>query len=296
MHRFQKLAVCLSRTDTDAGLIEYAAMVARLGTAEEVRFVHVLANEPERDDERTAGEIRAAVDPHFAGVRDSVRRSFDVLRGPLLDTLLEYAAANKIDLMFLGHRSSHPGRRSLARRLAMKVPCSVWMAPEGSPTKIERILVPIDFSEPAADAMRVAISLGNLADAECIALHSYFNEAVITFEGYDQVLRGEEEAAYQKFLRTVDTQGVNVRFLLEEGANVAHVIGRTAEREGADLLVMATRGRSRSAAILLGSVTEEMLQETRMPLLVVKHFGARIEVLEALLNRLLRPRSSLHTD
>jgi nucleotide-binding universal stress UspA family protein len=178
----------------------------------------------------------------------------------------------------------------------MKAPCSVWMAPEGSPATLDRILAPIDFSEPAADSMRVATSLAKLAGAECLALHTYFNEAVVTYEGYDQVLRGEEMQAYHKFMRAIDSQGIDVRLLLEEGVNVAHVIGRVAKREGADLIVMATRGRSRSAAILLGSVTEDMLMETRVPLLVVKHFGARIEVLEALLNRLFRPRTSLHTD
>ena len=48
---------------------------------------------------------------------------------------------------------------------------------------------------------------------------------------------------------------------------------------------MGTRGRSRSAAILLGSVTEETIIETGLPLLAVKHFGARMGVLQALLDR-----------
>lgn len=33
MHRYRHLMVGLARTDADAGLIRYAAMVARLGTA-----------------------------------------------------------------------------------------------------------------------------------------------------------------------------------------------------------------------------------------------------------------------
>ena len=42
VHRYRRLAVGLTRTATDTGLLRYAAMVARLGTAIEVRFVHVL--------------------------------------------------------------------------------------------------------------------------------------------------------------------------------------------------------------------------------------------------------------
>jgi hypothetical protein len=84
--------------------------------------------------------------------------------------------------------------------------------------------------------------------------------------------------------------------LFDEGANAAHAIERVAEREQADLIVMGTRGRSRSAAILLGSVTEQTLIETRLPLLAVKHFGARMSVLQALLDRRFLHSGGLHTD
>ena len=42
MQRFQHLMVCLTRSESDFGLIRYVAMLARLDTAMEVRFVHVL--------------------------------------------------------------------------------------------------------------------------------------------------------------------------------------------------------------------------------------------------------------
>ena len=53
---------------------------------------------------------------------------------------------------------------------------------------------------------------------------------------------------------------------------------------------MGTRGRSRSAALLLGSETEHVMRETTLPVIAVKHFGARLRFLEALLARRLRPR------
>jgi len=51
---------------------------------------------------------------------------------------------------------------------------------------------------------------------------------------------------------------------------------------------MATRGRSRSATILLGSVTEGVIIEARTPVLVVKHFGNRLGVLQVLMDRRFR--------
>ncbi|MBK5290709.1 MAG: universal stress protein, partial [Acidobacteriia bacterium] len=116
------------------------------------------------------------------------------------------------------------------------------------------------------------------------------------YEGYDRVLRGEEEQAYREFIAPINCQGVNVTPLFEEGANVPHVINRVAARQGVDLIVMATRGRSGSSSILLGSVTEEMILETRVPLLAVKHFGARLGVLQALLDRRFLQKGGVRTD
>jgi nucleotide-binding universal stress UspA family protein len=249
------------------------------------------------DHDRALAELQAAVQVHFADVPASAQIAYDVLPGPLVDRLLAHAAEKGVDLLFVGDHGGPADRKRLARRLAMKAPCSVWLVPEGSPATLQRVLIPIDFSEPAADSLRVATSLARLSgDAECLVLHAYFNEAVITYEEYDQVLRGQEKQAYQQFIAPINCQGVKVTPLFEEGVNAAHVIGRVVERHGVDLIVMATRGRSRSAAILLGSVTEEMILETRVPLLAVKHFGARLGVLQALLDRRFWHRGGLHTD
>jgi hypothetical protein len=58
---------------------------------------------------------------------------------------------------------------------------------------------------------------------------------------------------------------------------------------------MATRGRSRSASILLGSVTDDTILETRIPLLVVKHSKYGWACLAAA-DRRFRQRSGPQTD
>jgi len=131
--------------------------------------------------------------------------------------------------------------------------------------------------------------------SQLLALHVYFNEAVVTYEGYDSVLRGQEEETWRKFIAPIDCQEVEVTPLFEESSHVAAAIRRVVEREGVDLVVMGTRGRSRSASILLGSVTEEMIIDAKVPLLAVKHFGARMSVLEALLDRRFFLTGGTHT-
>ena len=301
MHRYRNFMVALAGTDEDAGLIRQATFLARLGTAKEICFVHVMAGPAGATDapghDEALERLKNAVERHSAGMPTSVQVSHEILMGPLTDQLLAHAAERQVDLLLLGHRLDPPGRKPLARRLAMKAPCSVWMLPKDSRLSLRRILVPIDFSEPAADSLRVAISLAALnKGSECLAMHVYFNEAVITYEEYDRVLRGQEEQAFRQFIAPINCYGVKVTPLFDEAANVAHCIGRAVQEHGVDLIVMATRGRSRSSSILLGSVAEEMIIETRVPILVVKHFGARLGVLQALLDRRFRHQGNLRTD
>lgn len=282
MHRFRRLTVALSHTDTDTDLLAYTAAVARLGTVAEVNVVHVRKSDAADDLLTISRAIETDAAAQLAAVPPGVARSFDVVEGPRLDTLLAHVSAKQTDVLLLGHRRAHPGRWALARRLAMQAPCSIWMVPEGSPPTLRRVLVPVDFSEPSADALRVGASLAKMTGAECLALHVYFNEARVTFENYDRALREREQEAYAKFVAPLALD-VPVVAVFEEGANPAHVINRVAVDRGCDLVVMATRGRSRSAAILLGSVTEETITDTPLPLLVVKHYGAQIGALRALL-------------
>src|SRR5688572_23270214 len=129
MHRFRRLAVGLANNDSDAPLIRYVAMICRLGTVEEVNFIHVLSRASAPlpmivDYAAVHCDVLRRVQEHFASAPPAVRVACDVLDGPLTDQLLAYTAQQQIDLLLVGHARGHSGRRALARRLAMKAPCS----------------------------------------------------------------------------------------------------------------------------------------------------------------------------
>jgi nucleotide-binding universal stress UspA family protein len=210
-----------------------------------------------------------------------------------LDSLLSLAADQRCDLILTGE-GPREGRRTLARRLAMKAPCSVWLGPPGA-ERVSRILVPVDFSGRSADALTTAALIAAAFGLEELTtLHVYFDEAVVTYEGHDEVLRGKEAEAFARFLRPLDLQGVSVRSVWEEGPHVAESILRVAGEIKSDLIVMGTRGRSRSAAVLLGSETERVLEASPAPVLAVKHFGSHLGLLETLLDRQFRKRDEAH--
>ncbi len=290
---FGRSMIALQRSTQDADLLAYAAMLARQKVIGEVRFVHVLneANSAtSREQEaRCLAEMKAEVGRYFDGLSNEVPLQYDVRRGPLIDRLLEYAATEHVDLTLVGHRQDHSLRRSLARRMTKLAPCSILMVPEGSAPSVKRILAPIDFSPPAAAALGVAAKLASLIGvSEVTALHVYFDESRTTYEGIDASIRGDEISHFNAFIGPIDTCGVRIEPLFREGVHPAHTIGEVADELSIDLTVLETRGRTSSAAILLGSVAQETLIESRCPVLVVKHSGTQIGVLRALVLKLLQ--------
>lgn len=298
---FPRALVALHRTDQDADLLAYAGMLARKGAIGELHFVHVLpdSQSPEGPAQEASflAEIQAETSRHLTGLPAALTLRHEIRRGPLVDQLLDYAASEHVDLALVGHRHDHPLRRSLARRLTKLAPCSVLLVPEGAVASVKRILVPIDFSPPAADALRLAVKLAAILGLkELTALHVYFDETRTTYEGADESIRGDETAHFNAFVAPIDKFGIKVEPLFREGVHPAHTIHRVADELSMDLTIMETRGRTPSAAILLGSVAQETLVESRGPVLVVKRSGTQIGLLRAMLLKLFQGEPGMQFD
>jgi nucleotide-binding universal stress UspA family protein len=275
---FRRMLVPLAGRESDDGLLRYAAMVRSLLCGLETLCLHV-----SEDDSRPEGLERRIADALPGS-------ACEIVSGDLLDTVLDIAAGSGADLILVGH-SSRRRRRSLARRLAMKAPSSVWMVPDGAPATVGRILAPFDFSRRSADTLGLATMLAEASGSdECLALHVHFNEATVTFDEFDEILAEDRDRAFGIFIAPIGLHGVWAKPLFVEASQVAQTIVRTAEEQACGLIVMGTRGRSTSAAVLLGSETEHCMMTTQVPLLAVKHFGARLPLLQALRDERLRKR------
>jgi nucleotide-binding universal stress UspA family protein len=286
---FARPLVALSLTEPDEGLLRYAALAVGLCGCQEVLFAHALPDRPEAPGPQTVADclerMRQEVERHFSPAAPGLRLAFEAAGRPRIDLLLALAVQHQRDLILLGHRRSRSGRRSLARRLAMIAPCSVWLVPEGSPARVRGVLVPTDFSSHSADALAVAASLARAAGLDrCNCVHVYFDPSMVRYDEHVEEVRGQEQAAFERFRAPVQTHGLTIEPVFEESTHPPEAILRAAERTGSDLVVMNTRGRSRAAAVLLGSVTSQTMISTTIPLLAVKHFGARMTLIEALLN------------
>lgn len=291
---FDQLVVALGSPSGDRALITYAALLARLGGSRVVHFIHVVRDEA--DTAMVRDEIRAAVSaaaPDLAG-----RTEVDVLRGALTDRLLDYLTESRADLVIVGGR-----RRRLAARLAMVAPCAVAVLPDGAAPAVSHLLVAVDFSHDAADTLRWATGLvAGEAAIRCTALHVMTHESTDIFAVHETP--AARMAVMQALLSEANRHGVDVTPRLadvDRGAathdgefhlpskiqhsDVAHTILAEAEAAGADCLALSTRGRSRSASILLGSVAEMVIERAHVPLLIGKPAGRRLSLADILLGR-----------
>ncbi|PKK91010.1 MAG: hypothetical protein CVV64_04360 [Candidatus Wallbacteria bacterium HGW-Wallbacteria-1] len=142
---------------------------------------------------------------------------------------------------------------------------------------MKNILVPVDFSEVTGDVLNTASELARSMEGKIILL--YCVEPSITvipccpgeplFIPNDlvdlNVLR-ESLSAYEIKVRD---QGIQIDVLIEEGAPEL-TIPEIADRTDASYIVMGSHGHGALYHLLLGSVSEQVLQRVSCPVVVVK--------------------------
>lgn len=287
------VVVAIGSADADASLMAYAAMLSQLGGTKEVRFVHVA--EGDVDAHALRAEMRGRAAAAFRGV--GARIDCDVLHGSITDRLLGYVAEFQADLVLIGAK-----RHKLGARLAMVAPCSVGVVPAAFPATLSHLLVAFDCSSAAAETLQWATSLISAdRSIRCTALHVITHESTDLF-GDSESDAGEAETI-RRILHDADRHGVAIDVRVANVAratdddhpfvspasmhatDVAHTILAEARACGADCLALSTRGRTKSAAILLGSVTEKAIERSDLPLLVGKHAGKNLDLVSILLGR-----------
>ena len=131
------------------------------------------------------------------------------------------------------------------------------------------------------------------ATAEAIALHAIddLDSKLAVLRDLRQSQRGFVWVrSLERFVSPIELHDVSVVPVIEESGSVAGVVNALVTSGGHDLVVVGTRGRSPSAAVLLGSESEHVLVESRVPVLITKEPGERIGVLQALLDRNFQAR------
>ncbi len=138
------------------------------------------------------------------------------------------------------------------------------------------ILVAVDQSDCARRALKTAIWLAKSTDARLLAIHVVPLAPVA--EGIAPSAIDRMEKAYvsagSKILADIAWEagtkhGFKIETLLETG-DAREKILDAAKKNSVDIIVIGSRGMGRIGRLLLGSVSQSVVQNSKVPVLVVK--------------------------
>jgi len=145
----------------------------------------------------------------------------------------------------------------------------------------KRILVAVDGSEYARQALREAVDLAKLADASLTAMTVSPDVATWLFAGgygglvppvntdeLNEQTRRQYEHMLAEVLGSVETNGLQIEKVVRHGPAAEAILAEAHDR-GYDLIVVGSRGRGELKSLLLGSVSHHVLQASEVPVLVV---------------------------
>lgn len=147
----------------------------------------------------------------------------------------------------------------------------------------ERILIPIDHSARSRQAARAAIEIARRFKASIVVLHAvapYSPHAVggirsrivnqLTAEEYNALAAKKARTALAGVALLAKAARVRCETVLVENRDPAAAIIEQARKQRADLIVMASSGRTGIERIFLGSVAKEVLAGADRPLLIYR--------------------------
>ena len=138
------------------------------------------------------------------------------------------------------------------------------------------ILFPTDFSTIGQTALELATSLARDRGTKLLIVH--VEEPPVAYGGGEMYYGIEEpnredlQRMLSEVVPTDPTVGYEHRLCT---GSPAGAIVHLAEKEGVDMIVMPTHGRTGLVRLLMGSVAEEVVRKAKCPVLTVKAAAKR---------------------
>lgn len=266
--------------------VPYAACLAR-ASGGQVWLVHAMPAVPALVHPWSELDVAVHIEGLAARLRErGIGAVARTMHGPATEVILSAAADAHADAIVMStHGRSGIGRwlyGSVADEVLSRAKVPVMMVParcshawtEGRPLKM---LVPLDGSDLAEEALEPARSLAALTGGSIVMVRVVDRATAPAFSvdpvGFsiglasERATRGAQE--YLEALSGDASTSGRLDTLVEVG-DPAATIATLAEAEGADLIVMATHGRTGLARLTMGSVATAMLQRAHTPIMLTR--------------------------
>lgn len=261
-----------------------AVVVAREAGAL-LNLVHVVDDDrPRRFVDHEAAEARLLLRQQVATLRtaDAVEAEFDVILADPFEGIVRATERQNPKLLVLG-----PHRRQILRdvfvgttaeRAIRKVACPVLTANSPPVGPYRHVLLTTDLSPASASALRRYLELGLFTGArhsiltvfDVLALWPVMSDTLPKEDRDYHVDIQAAEARRKLGTFAAELNAPAMQAFVRHGETTeANDILKMAEQVQADLVVMATLGKSALARMMLGSVTQQVLQAATIDVLTL---------------------------
>ncbi|BAX82304.1 universal stress protein [Labilibaculum antarcticum] len=161
--------------------------------------------------------------------------------------------------------------------------------------EVNRILVPVDFSDFSPRICEYAMSIAKKFNADILLFHTYFASAIETIPFSDsytynatvvEVLSEVEKNAKARIkelyydlrnkLELEKIEGIEVDYALSGGTASSEILN-ICNTYKPDLMIMGSRGETAGTTNLLGSVVTNVIEETEVPILILSDQGELVD-------------------
>lgn len=267
------IVVPLDGSEKDGRALAVASALAHLSGAG-IHLVYVLRGNPDDVDvvARANAEERLAATAGQLEADAQHSLTWAVIRGhDVAEALVQAATADDALAVVMGTRAADLVRRtvagSVANRVMRECPRPVVLVPPGAAfmagkrVRLGRVLVPFDGSELAERALEFLLRLPRANELEYILLEVVPPERVH--------LHGPAQRLQATAARIREHHATVVKVAVVEGTDVARAIASAVRDYFVEMIAMSTRGASGPRRLVFGSVAEEVVRTSEVPLLLL---------------------------
>ncbi|MCA6078483.1 universal stress protein [Fulvivirga sedimenti] len=303
LYELKRVMVGLDLTEMDDHLIAYVNHLVDLFDLDVVYFLHVAKQLklPDRIrrkypdimapiDESIENEIRKKIEEKFVN-RQGTEYKIEIKEGDAIEEILHWTGIKHVDLILMGRKLDLEGSGTLALKVARVAHCSILFVPEGRKFNLEKILVSVDFSKTSALALEAAVRLNKRTAVQIVLHNAYevpsgYHFTGKSFEEFKNIMKqNAQEDAYEFVEKNgLQKDDVMYSFTFDDEEDPGERAYEVAKEMNVDLMMIASRGRTGLASLLLGSVAEKMIRyDSEIPLLIVKDRKENLGFFQALL-------------
>lgn len=141
----------------------------------------------------------------------------------------------------------------------------------------KHILIPTDGSDRSSMAIEQGLQLAKVLGSKVTFVAVIEPQVIVPMDtvpmaGIDflEAARAEAKRYLDEATNRAQELGISAESVVIDNAEPASAIALAAEEAGADLIAMGSHGRSGLKALVLGSVTTRVLNESRVPVIVYR--------------------------